>query len=192
MNKMRTHLWLLSERLDELQYRFAIWIVPVLAAVFAACAMALWPNLVRVEEGQTVAFRLFHDKNGDLSPAQASAKLAEQVPQARVDNLITDKTVWVAFERNADRLTWLHFPSKNAVSMACWSGATQKLGKADRDSEEGAMRRIGAGFALVAGAPSPEKVICRTQFLGASRFSVVERQAADFENLASRFAREAG
>ncbi|HZM35060.1 MAG TPA: diguanylate cyclase, partial [Burkholderiales bacterium] len=88
----------------------------------------------------------------------------------------------------------VELPSRHAVEVACWDGASfALLGNATREGASGAMRAAKAGFALgLDHRAAAATLVCRARYTGPARISALRWTSAELRAATDRFHRNAG
>jgi diguanylate cyclase (GGDEF)-like protein/PAS domain S-box-containing protein len=109
------------------------------------------------------------------------------------DTHLSEQPVWFSFTPSrsaADAV--IEFPSRHAVEVSCWDGATlQPLGAASRDGASGALAAVKAGFALHL-RPLPAQLLCRASFEGPAHLTVRQWSRDEFDRSIEQYHRKSG
>ena len=182
---------------DGILYRFGIYVVPFAIALVTLVAFSTWRSEYSARGAVPLAFAALEDRLGTLEPVQALQQLKGASRARHLDTRLSEAPFWFTFVAAASsdgEPVDIELPSRHAIDATCWD-ATQlrRLGSASRVGNLGQMKEIRAGFALQLGPlPSPTKILCRSQFSGPARLSVVQWPESQLDIANMRFSRDAG
>ncbi len=172
----------------------SIYLVPLIIAVVSLLALAFWNNEYASSGERPIMLRVAAEGERAFSAADALAALARTRPVALYDTRLSGAPVWFSFSTRAeaDGVQVVEFPSRHALGLACWDGATMApLGKASRSGAEGALAPLKAGFVLKP-AQLPENVLCRATFAGPARLTALQWPADQLALSAQQYHRKSG
>jgi diguanylate cyclase (GGDEF)-like protein len=183
--------------LDALLYALSVYGVPAVIAVMSLIALSTFNRQYDAGGGIPLEFRVFEQTGDAPEPPLALKQLADQVPVPYLDTRLSESPFWFSFTAQASTANQpvdVELPSRHAFSASCWgAGGRQPLGSADRKGSVGQMNPGKAGFVLKLGRlQAAETVVCRAEFAGPGRISVVQWPAAEFEISAQKFHRDSG
>lgn len=180
--------------LDRLIYRLVAYVLPAAFLLLSLHALLHWNALDRAPAEDPVAFRTAPDLAAAWTPALALRQLEEAPVQLSASAQLATHPIWMRVDlpdpgRAPD---WLEFPSRHATQLDCWRDG-QLVGRANRGQTQGALQPARAGFALsLADGAGGASLICRAQFSGPARISVLARSSEDLHRAEERFSRESG
>jgi diguanylate cyclase (GGDEF)-like protein len=136
------------------------------------------------------------EKLGPLpaTPAAAQVALRMKPPIDALETHLSELPVWFSFStlHRGARDEVIEFPSRHAVEMTCWDGATlQQIGASSRDHSQGALDIAKAGFALRMPA-LPAQVLCRASFVGPAHLTVRQWTGDEFDLAIQQYHRKSG
>jgi len=180
----------------------SVYLVPIGVVLVSLLALASW-NSHYVAKGDVVLpLRVLAERGQDpkpdaapgISPDAALHALAHRHPVERYDTHLSEAPLWFAVRPHVqgEGPQVLEFPSRHAIDMRCWDGATlQLLGFASHEASSGALSPAKAGFVL---KPQfmPAEVVCRARFTGPARVSAVQWPAAEMTLSVQQFHRKSG
>ena len=183
--------------LDALLYGLSIYGVPAVIALMSLVALFALDRQYGAIGGAPLELRVLEQAGGQLEPEQALSQLASQPLVQHLDTKLSEAPFWFSFtvkpENNHQR-TDIELPSRHAVEASCWAkGGQQALGTSNRQKSTGQIKSEKAGFVLDLGAlQAAETLLCRAQFAGPGRISVVQWPADEFETSRLQFHRDSG
>ena len=183
--------------LDRALFGLSAYLLPALLAIMSVISLTTWSSTYGVFDGRKLEFSVLVESGESLSLQQASQRLANAPRTTRFDSRLMQQPVWsllTAPGLGNNAASILEFPSRHAMSIACWDQATlAPLGSADRDTHNGALDEIRGGFALTRPANTAGRaVLCRTMFVGPGRMSASEWPVAQLQTAAQEFHRNSG
>ena len=182
--------------LDACLYGISIYGLPALIALATLLALTVWDSKYTDAGATLLEFRSIEQDAGALAPAEALRLLEKQASSRYSDTKLSERSFWFRFEvrPRADDAVMIELPSRHAIDVACWKAATlQPLGRADRLESTGSVASAKAGFAVDLGRLSARAaVLCRADFVGPARISVLEWATPAFEASAHDFHRRSG
>lgn len=161
------------------------------AILLVALAVALYGHLQEAQSPRGVEVPLQAvglGADADVAPARIAAKVRPSTARLSVHTDLSTEPFGLVLSADAPQADapWaIEFPSRHALEMACWDLDTgQALGRADRDSRDGAFRSSRGGFALDLPAGRPRAtVVCTARFRGPAKLTA-QVWAADALTLA--------
>jgi diguanylate cyclase (GGDEF)-like protein len=186
----------LGRYLDRMLYAFSAYGMPALIALATIIALSSWQSLFQYSAPTPIALRIAEDASLALKPADAARLLADRPTVQFFDTHRSEKPVWFQFALAPERdgpIT-AEFPSRHAVDISCWNAdSLAPLGDANRDRATGSFTLKRSGFALTLGAPSsPRSVLCRANFSGPARLTVLEWPTAQLQIATEEYHRNSG
>jgi diguanylate cyclase (GGDEF)-like protein len=180
-------------RLERMLYLLSVYLVPVLIGAVTVISLLAWRTHYPTAGARALSFRLLPDQAGAMTPEQALARLRGKAALGYFDTHLAETPFWITLETlpAQDRQPlMLEFPSRHAVSVACWDAdSLRPLGS----SEDGGIARVKAGFALSLGVPAATaRVVCRMRFIGPAHLSVLQWPANQLQASAQEFHRNSG
>ena len=163
--------------IEQLLYRFGLIAVPIMIGVVTLIALGLWGSQYLLGNGTPLDMRYAHESGEALTPSEAKRRLTQALAVRHYDTRLSETPVWVSFKVPdvvAGMPASVELPSRHAVEVACWNGATlAPLGSANRNQATGRVAEIKAGFAVdITAADAADGVLCRIQSSGPARISV--------------------
>jgi diguanylate cyclase (GGDEF)-like protein len=184
--------------LDRFLYGLSAYAIPVIIAAVTIAAFSAWDAHYAETGARPLKFRVLPGKGGDnRQPLQARALLEGWPEVPNHDTHLAETPFWLAIDvkpEAGDVPVMLEFPSRHASAIACWDAKTlRELGQATRQYSAGAVAAIKAGFALTLEHPlAVSQVLCRTNFVGPARISVVQWPASQLQVSDDEFHRNSG
>ncbi|WP_312519541.1 EAL domain-containing protein [Massilia sp.] len=172
---------------------FAFYLIPLGIGIVSLVALLFWHDEYRTSGDVPLAMHVTVDESGTLEPASALAQVHARPLTNGHDTHLSEAPVWFLFEPMPRQgVQVVEFPSRHALDIACWDGATlESLGSATRSEERGVLRAEKAGFSLHA-APLPRQLLCRAGFAGPARLSVLQWPADQFSLSVEQYHRKSG
>ncbi|MFN4115868.1 MAG: 7TM diverse intracellular signaling domain-containing protein, partial [Inhella sp.] len=180
--------------LDRLIYRLVAYVLPATFLLLTLHALLNWQAVDTVPAEVPMVFRVADDVRAAWSPADAMRELEHAAAQLSASAQLATHPIWIRVDLpEADRSPdWLEFPSRHATRLDCWRG-DKAVGRADRARTQGAMQPARGGFALALdAADAGQALVCRAQFSGPARISVLARSHQELHLAEERFSRESG
>ena len=185
--------------LDSLLYRVSVYGVPGAIAAMSLVALVAWTGEYSTSGSSTLEFRVFEQTGEPPTPAQAMARLREQLAVDHFDTRLSESPFWFSFTmlpaRPGER-TDVELPSRHAIAVSCWdTPGLNFLGNADREIATGRIRHAKTGFVLELGRLQSQAaltVLCKANFAGPGRINVVQWPEPQFELSANKFHRDSG
>jgi diguanylate cyclase (GGDEF)-like protein len=189
-----------NHHLDKLLHGFSSYAVPLAVVVASLLAFLFWtaqystaaPQLleIHVAKGQS-------SSNAALDPRAGLTAITAQKSSKYFDTDLSEDPFWISFNvpKSTDAaLMSIEFPSRHAVDIACWDAQTFTLiGRGNRDSTQGRMREIKAGFTLELTSPNDGlQLICQASSAGPARLTALLWNSADLQLSAQEFHRKSG
>lgn len=172
----------------------SVYLVPIGVALVSLLALVSW-NSHYVASGDVVLpLRVLAERDASFTPEAAQRALARVPGVERYDTHLSEVPLWFAVHTHGsgDGPQVIEFPSRHAVDMACWDGATlQSLGSASHEGASGAMSAAKAGF-LLRPQFMPAEVVCRAHFTGPARVSALQWPASEMTLSIQQFHRKSG
>ena len=174
---------------------FAYYLIPAVIGVVSVIALLFWHNQYSASQDIGLKIQVLtpeQSANADR-PGIAQAALRLRPPVDNYDTKLSEVPVWFGFapvRRGAGDV--IDFPSRHAVGVACWDGATLlPLGDATRAASHGGLIVAKAGLALRTAA-LPAQVLCRASFAGPARLAVRQWTDAEFDLGVEQYHRKSG
>jgi diguanylate cyclase (GGDEF)-like protein/PAS domain S-box-containing protein len=177
---------------DAILRVFAYYLIPIGIGLVSLVALVFWHNQYRASDDVALGMRVLSQQQ-PMAPGAALAALQLRPRISQYDTKLSETPVWFSIDtlRRASN-DIVEFPSRHAVDLACWDGATlAPLGTASRSSSSGALAGAKAGFALNM-ANLPPQVLCRATFAGPARLNVREWPRAQFALSIEQYHRKSG
>lgn len=172
----------------------SVYLVPIGVALVSVLALVSW-NSHYVASGDVVLpLRVIAERDASFTPEAAQRALARVPGVERYDTHLSEAPLWFAVHTHGagDGPQVIEFPSRHAVDMACWDGATlQSLGSASHEAASGALSAAKAGF-LLRPQFMPAEVVCRAHFTGPARVSALQWPASEMTLSIQQFHRKSG
>ena len=186
-----------NRALVALPYAMAVYIVPVVIAVVSVFALLAWDGQYGASGQNPLQFRAFEQKDKTAGAKEALDQLRTLAPVGRFDTKLSESPFWFSFEAlpaPGDEAVIVELPPRHAIGIACWKAAgLAPLGSATRKGWSGQMRAVNTGFVVDLGKlQTPVGVVCRANFVGSARISLVQWPAQSFEASDNKFHRDAG
>ena len=183
--------------LDLLLYGISNYGAPVLIGFVSVLALFAWDEQFATSGQSPLAFRVFEQTSNVLGPAQALEQLGDRPGVGYYDTKLSESPFWFSFKvqpTTGDEAVSIELPSKHAVVAACWNAARlEPLGSATRMDASGRMRAANTGFAIDLGKlQTPMTIVCRANFVGPARISLVQWPTSQLDTSESKFHRDAG
>ena len=170
---------------------------PVLVTLASVLALFAWDGQYAASGQSPLEFRIFEQTDSVAGPAQALKQLGDQPEVANYYTRLSESPFWFSFRvrpaANDEPIT-IELPPRQTVGAACWDAARiAPLGSATRKISFGKMRAVSTGFAIDLGKlQSPMTIVCRANFVGTARISLLRWPTDEFDNSESKFHRDAG
>jgi diguanylate cyclase (GGDEF)-like protein len=183
--------------LDALLYDLSVYGVPAVIGVMSLIALFALDRQYGATNGVQLELRVFEQAGDPPEPEQALRQLAKRPLVNHHDTNLSEAPFWFSFTaqppKNHER-TDIELPSRHAVEASCWGkGGRQLLGSSNREKSTGQIAPEKAGFVLDLGTlQTAETFLCRAQFAGPGRISVVQWPADEFEISRLQFHRDSG
>ena len=183
--------------LDQVLFILSAYGLPVFLALFSLITLFAWDSNYATPDVQKLGFRVLSLSDVPLAQAQILASKPGMAQSHNHDTRLSEAPVWISvmplvMATGAESV--LELPSRHLNQLACWDGATlAPLGAGDRAATSGSMQEVRSGFALtlVPGAAG-RSVLCRAQFIGPARLSVLQWPAQQFQTASQEFHRNSG
>ena len=172
----------------------SVYLVPIGVALVSVLALIAWNSHYVADGDVTLPLRVVAERDAPLAPEAALRTLAHVPAVERYDTRLSEAPLWFALhpQSQGDGPQIIEFPSRHAVDIACWDGATlQPLGNASHESASGAMSAAKAGF-LLQPQFMPAEVVCRGRFTGPARLSALQWPAGQMTLSIQQFHRRSG
>lgn len=186
-----------SAAVDGLLFGLSVFAVPLAIAGMTLIAFFSWQNQYDIRGASPIEFRILEQAGDALDARQALARLSDAPPVRHHDTRLSESPFWFSFTAQpsaAGEDIDVELPSRHATEAACWNAETlDALGQASRDGTAGRMKSVKAGFAIELGRPhAATAILCRAEFSGPARISVVQWPAELLATSAWKFHRESG
>ena len=146
--------------------------IPLIVAIATICAFGWWDFRYEVERDNALAIRVLAERSdaneSKLTLSQAARAVAEMPKVKSFETHRSPYPVWFSFDviDLEPGSTYVEFPSRHAVELACWNASSfELLGRATRSGSEGDLELVKAGYALKLIRPYVP-TICRGTFVG--------------------------
>ena len=172
----------------------SVYLVPIGVALVSVLALVSWNSHYVASGDITLPLRVLAERDAPLTPDTALSALARVPGVERYDTHLSEAPLWFAVRTHGqgDGPQVIEFPSRHAVDIACWDGASlQPLGSASHESASGAMSAAKAGF-LLRPQFMPAEVVCRGHFTGPARVSALQWPAGEMTLSIQQFHRKSG
>ena len=172
----------------------SVYLVPIGVVLVSLLALLSWNSHYVANDDIILPLRVLAEKGAPLTPEAAQRQLARVPGIERYDTHLSEAPVWFALhvQDQGGGLQVVEFPSRHAIDIACWDGATlQPLGAASHKDATGALAAAKAGFVL---RPQvmPAEVLCRSHYTGPARVSAVQWPASEMTLSIQQFHRKSG
>lgn len=161
--------------LDWLVWVLSVYLIPIAIALISAIAITLWDDLYSAHPDGPIDLRALIQPSGNtLTPADARRQLLGVQAVRYYDTKLSEAPVWFDFSvaTNDNSAAVIEFPSRHAISLACWDANTfEVLGNSTDGNPDGAITPFKAGFALKLKSGFRGRVVCRSSFVGPARLS---------------------
>jgi len=174
---------------------FAYYLIPVIIGVISVIALLFWHNQYSASQDIGLKIQVLVPEQSPSvdTPGAAQAALRQRPPLDNYDTKLSEAPIWFSF--NPARRSpgdVIEFPSRHAVGVDCWDGATlRQLGAATRAASSGGIDTSKAGFALYQQA-LPAQVVCRAGFVGPARLAVRQWTDREYELAVEQYHRKSG
>lgn len=181
---------------DALLYALSVYGVPLVIGVASLIALMAWQSEYSEGSARALEFRVAPLKEA-AGPEEALARLEALPPVRHHDTGLSEVPFWFAFRVQAtapDQPVVVELPSRHAQETECWRGPDfESLGAATRQGASGRLMGMKAGFGLELGSPqSALSVVCRAEFTGPARMSVLQWSQAHVLESIQKFHRNSG
>ncbi len=171
--------------------------VPVLIGVASLFALVFYQSMHATSDEKALEFRVIEDTAGSLTPPQALAQLVYKVPVGLLDSRLSEAPFWFSYVVNGlpdGAPVMVELPSRHASNVTCWDAQRlQLLGRGDHQNNQGSVSKVKAGFALALGQiATRQAVLCRSNFIGPARLTVIQWSASQLQISANEFHRNSG
>jgi len=187
----------LAQSALDLTFRtFAYYLIPGAIGIVSLVALLCWDSQYVSAGGAARPVRVLPE-TAPLSPPEAAARLRHARALPHFDTHLSDAPVWFRFDTlprtpGATAGDIVEFPSRHALDVACWDGATlAPLGAATRARGAPTLSAAKAGFALQMEA-LPSTLLCRGRFAGPARLAVVQWPERQFDLSVEDYHRKSG
>ena len=194
----------LNQRLDALLHGFSSYAIPMVVVVVSVLAFLFWNAQYSAAEPQLLDIQIGRVQSGgpvdssqSTHPRVGLTVTTGQESRKFFDTDLSEEPFWVSFKipggADSEPIN-VEFPSRHAVDATCWDARTFALiGKGNRDTAQGRMREIKAGFALeLIPATVDQQIICQITSAGPARLTVLLWNAAGLQLSAQEFHRKSG
>jgi diguanylate cyclase (GGDEF)-like protein/PAS domain S-box-containing protein len=172
----------------------SVYLVPAGVTLASVLALVLWNSQHVAIGGEPLPFRVVAETGAPPAPAAALRALAQSRPVDYYDTHLSEAPLWIALRTHGTpgAEDVLEFPSRHALAIRCWDGATlRELGAASRGAESGALAAVKSGFALQL-PPGPAELLCQVTSSGPAHVTVLQWPAAEMALSAQQFHRQSG
>lgn len=173
---------------------FAYYLIPIGIGIISLIALVFWNPQYAPDGDVPLVMRAVFDDGTLKTPAAALATLEHQAQVSQFDTQLSEAPLWFSFStlKRDGQSDIVEFPSRHANGVACWDqGSLQPLGAASRFHAEGEMAAVKSGFALKPHV-MPAHVLCRAEFVGPARLTVVQWPDAQFDLSIEQYHRKSG
>ena len=172
---------------------FSYYLIPLGIGLVSLVALIFWHDQYRTSGDVPLSMHVTVQQEASLSPGAALARARASSLVTGHDTHLSEAPVWFAFEpmpRAGAQV--VEFPSRHALDVACWDAASlAPLGSATRSAGQGAIDASKAGFALTLN-PLPPELLCRADFSGPARLSVLQWPAEQHQLSVEQYHRKSG
>jgi diguanylate cyclase (GGDEF)-like protein len=176
----------------------SIYAVPAAVVVVSVIALVAWPSMYPAVPGVPLNFRAVVDLPGSMQMSDARIALGAVEPVAKLSTSRVTAPVWFLFWPNSlsSIPEVIEIPSRHLTDLECWdSAAGRSLGVAERlaviPTVTGRFIADKTGYAF-RWDPSIGKVLCRAQFAGPARLSVLAWSSKAYQVSAHQHHRQQG
>lgn len=182
--------------LDAVLYALSVYGVPFVIGVFSLIALTVWDSEYTKGTAHALEFRVASLKDV-AGPEEASARLEVLPPVHHFDTRLSEDPFWFAFlvqAKTTGQPVVIELPSRHAQEVTCWHGSGfESLGTATRQGASGNLRNMKSGFGIELGSFQAESlIVCRGEFTGPARMSVLQWSKADLLVSIEKFHRNSG
>jgi signal transduction histidine kinase len=184
---------------DALLYWLSVYGVPAIVGLASLLALVLLQNQYPLVGAEELELSSLQQEGPPLTPPQALARLAAQLPnkpaEYSVSTHLSEAAFWFSVVVPAsDQPSILELPSRHALEAACWRATDfHPLGSASRATAEGAMKAAKTGFVLELGPlPTATRVLCRASHNGPAHLSAILWPEEQFQLSELKFHRNSG
>ncbi|MDP3519201.1 MAG: EAL domain-containing protein [Hydrogenophaga sp.] len=182
--------------LEKLLRALSIYVIPLVIGLVTVLAMVFWHSQYEADRPQTLGMRVLPVSDAGQTPEAAAAALRSQPLVQFHDTRLSEAPVWFQFEVPSVLAapSAIEFPSRHAVSLACWDATRlTPLGSASRAEAAavGVLSPVKAGFGLQSVAAG-DKLLCSGSFVGPARLQVALWPAAQLDATVFEFHRNMG
>ena len=191
-----------NQHLDTLLHGFSSYAVPLAVLVASVLAFLFWNAHDATAEPQLLEFQVAKARpqaqvNQLVDPRVGLAATAGQLSSKFYDTELSEEPFWISFKipRGIDTAPMnVEFPSRHAADTTCWDAQTLKLlGRGNRDTAQGRMRELKAGFTLEIARPlEDQQIICQVSSVGPARLTALLWNTSDLQSSAQEFHRKSG
>ncbi len=183
--------------LDQVLFALSAYGLPVLLALFSLFTLLAWDSSYSTPDVRNLDFRVLAQGNATLDDVRKLAKKPVANLSRSFDTRLSEEPVWFSvvpqiMATGAESM--LELPSRHLIQVACWDSVSlAQLGAADHAVSSGALQEIKSGFALTL-APDAfgRPILCRAQFVGPARLSVLQWPAQQLQTASQEFHRNSG
>ncbi len=158
--------------------RLASVVVPGLLAAIAIGALLTQLTQVESVASKVLPIRVWMQPSGSMEPDKQVALGHLQLirPTTHFETKLATQYFWFGLQVGPvfdSQRQVIDFPSRHAISLACWDVATGVLlGKASRNETVGQLTRSRGGFALAGMPEHPlDNILCKAAFRGPAKVS---------------------
>ena len=160
--------------LDWLTQGMTLVVIPLALLLISLIALVFWDNQYSAQPEKPLELQVLVQQGAVAPPLEEIRTRLSALPPIRYFNTqLTEDPVWFRIVPG-NTLTngyQIEFPSRHAVSVACWNGQTlQVLGDSSDIQLGRRIARLKAGFALQL-TPNDTEVLCQGRFVGPARLS---------------------
>jgi type II secretory pathway pseudopilin PulG len=178
--------------------------IMVVLALAIATGLSAWVGQQRhsSNSGQQVAFKVIDAAQRDLQPSEALSALKNAAEQRVFHTNRSTSDFWVLIDTtqagsHQSREFVVELSSKHGTKTECWplaSGASPEHFPTGRDAAPIPARRSKAGYAIEFGATNepPGNLLCRTNFSGPARPTVMLWSVENYQDAEENFNRAGG
>jgi len=186
-----------NSALDSLLYGLSIYGAPVLVGLVSVLALFAWEGQYATSGQKPLAFRVFEQTGNVRGPVQALEQLGDRPAVGHYDTKLSESPFWFGFEvlpTTGDEAVTIELPSRHAMGATCWNAVRpEPLGSATRNGSFGQARAAKTGFVIDLGKiQTPATIVCRANFVGPARISLVQWPAQQLESSNRKFHRDSG
>ena len=184
----------LQEAVEAILRLCAFYVIPIGWCLISAIALIFWADQYNAGGDIRLELRTLVQGNAALTPAAARDALLQKARIPYLDTQLSEAPVWFSFSpiQRAGEANIIEFPSRHAIDIACWDGASlQAIGASSRSTGDATLPVVKGGFALKL-ARLPVQVLCRGRFAGPARLTATQWPEVQFAVSVQQYHRKSG